>query len=119
MLTILSIMLGGAIGAMSRYSIGLLISKKKNHSGFPVSMIIVNWIGSFGLGISVHFINGLYPHAQSFITIGFFGALTTYSTFSVEAVELILEKKYVSGLSYILLTFIGSIGLYFLGVSWF
>lgn len=117
----LFVMLGGAIGAMSRYVVGLLIQRKFSHPPLPLAMVIVNVIGSFGLGLfSGNFISvssvDLYENSLFLIIgIGFFGAFTTFSTFSVEATQLLRDRKWKIAALYILLTTILSIVFFAIG----
>ena len=109
---------GGGSGALCRYLLGLTVMKKFPTPLIPVAMIIVNIIGSFGLGLlfgnfdAVNFYNDALV---VFLGLGFFGAFTTFSTFSVEAVQLVLDKKYLHALLYLSLSICGSIMGFILG----
>ncbi|MDX5476403.1 MAG: fluoride efflux transporter CrcB [Bacillaceae bacterium] len=108
------IMIGGGLGAVARYVAGIWIMKKYRTPGIPVAMLTVNIIGSFALGIIYGIIydepDVMYNN-QYFITIGigFLGAFTTFSTFSVEAMQLFKERLFKKAGLYILLSIIGSI----------
>ena len=114
------IALGGSLGAVSRYLLSSLVSAKSSQK-FPTSIITVNLLGAGGLGL---FISYYYESiTYSFYTcniylcfgVGFFGAFTTFSTFSMEAIGLLQRKSYKYFLFYILLTIIGSITLFSIG----
>ncbi|WP_078545486.1 fluoride efflux transporter CrcB [Litchfieldia alkalitelluris] len=108
--------LGGALGAIFRYYLGILLMKRISNPPFPLAMLIVNIIGSFGLGITLSLITPtISPSIQQFVSIGFFGAFTTFSTFSMEAIDLLLKKHYRSLAIYVSLSFIGSTILFILG----
>ncbi|KPB03144.1 fluoride efflux transporter CrcB [Bacillus sp. CHD6a] len=109
---------GGGAGASCRYLIGLALMKKFPTPRIPIAMLIVNILGSFGLGL----LNGnLDSKVLSndalfvFLGFGFFGAFTTFSTFSVEAVQLVMGKKYSHALIYLSLSILGSIIGFLLG----
>jgi CrcB protein len=51
MSTVLWTMLGGSLGALSRYFMGLWIMKAFKAPRIPIAMILVNGLGSFGLGV--------------------------------------------------------------------
>ena len=78
--------IGGACGAIARYNLGIAILKHKNHS-FPLGTFIINIVGALLLGI----ICGLGISENSYLLFGdgFCGAFTTFSTFTVESVQLI------------------------------
>lgn len=114
------IALGGSLGAVSRYLLSSVVSAKSSQK-FPTSIITVNLLGAGGLGL---FISYYYESiTYSFYTcniylcfgVGFFGAFTTFSTFSMEAIGLLQRKAYKYFLFYILLTIIGSITLFSIG----
>ena len=85
--TLLAIGSGGFVGAISRAYLNGLISSKVPHE-LPFGTMGVNLIGSFIMGLLVSYFmySTLFSvHAKSFLTTGFLGALTTYSTFAIES----------------------------------
>lgn len=74
--------IGGALGAMLRYGVGLGLS----HDRFPFATLVVNVVGSFVLGLLVF--GGAGNDAILFVGVGACGSFTTYSSFSVEAFRL-------------------------------
>src|SRR5690606_22209769 len=106
---------GGALGAMGRYLIGLGIMKRFPSPRIPVAMLTVNIIGSAGLGLFLgHYFRGIPANAYHdalflFLGTGFFGAFTTYSTFSVETIQLLQEREYKKAFTYITCSLAGSI----------
>jgi fluoride exporter len=86
--------IGGAIGAICRYSLGLAVMR--NYKGhFPRGTWIINLTGSFLLGLlfNLHTQGFIQDWALSLFGVGFCGAYTTFSTFGNEAVQLILANK--------------------------
>ncbi|AHG02167.1 chromosome condensation protein CrcB (plasmid) [Halostagnicola larsenii XH-48] len=73
---------GGAIGAVLRY----LVDQKLAHDRFPISTLVVNVVGSFALGLVVFV--GFSHEAVLFVGTGACGSFTTYSSFSVQTVQL-------------------------------
>lgn len=90
MQTVTYVALGGAIGASLRYLAGLAIVRLVGHTAFPVAILSVNVLGSFLMGVFVvaaaH--KGL-THISPLVMTGMLGGFTTFSTFSLEAVNLI------------------------------
>lgn len=103
--------LGGALGAWCRYKLGIWLMRWTKQSPVPLSILFINWIGSFGLGIAL-----AYDVQSVGVTVGFFGAFTTFSTFSVEALQLLLGKQYKEAFLYISASIIGSICLFQAGL---
>lgn len=106
MQNLVAIAVGGAMGALSRYGLGLWISNKWNQ-GFPLHTFIINITGAFLLGfINVLFVEryALSPIWRLGIGVGFLGAFTTFSTFGYEVITLIQEGNLFTALSYTLLS---------------
>ncbi len=107
--------LGGALGALLRYALGLTLGT----SDFPWSTFMVNICGSIILGIlSVMALNSLISETTMlFLGTGLLGAFTTMSTFSNETVDLVKNNEITLALSYATLSFILCIGGAFVGWS--
>jgi len=90
MLNVLAVGCGGFIGAISRYLLSTFINRI-NPVNFPVSTLIINVIGSFLIGMVTQLFSNLYPNNKRlllFLTTGILGGFTTFSTFSLETVNL-------------------------------
>jgi CrcB protein len=87
----LAIALGGMVGANVRYFFGLwAIDAWGPH--FPLGTLIINVTGSFGLGLLLTLMTRrfvVHPAVRLAIATGFFGAYTTFSTFTVDGVKLL------------------------------
>jgi CrcB protein len=98
------IALGGAIGAVSRYGAGLMIAAIFGTGFQPVATLVVNVAGSGVMGLCYAMIDlgfAISDHMRGFIMVGFLGALTTFSAFSLDAVKLIEKGDVAVGVAYI------------------
>ncbi|KKI93872.1 hypothetical protein WQ54_02155 [Bacillus sp. SA1-12] len=109
-----SVMLGGALGAAARYLLGELLQKVTKKIALPLTIIIINSVGALMLGL---FLGTAKHGSELFFITGFCGGFTTFSTFSIEAVQLIQNKQYVKFTLYVMLSIIGSISGILIGKS--
>ena len=108
MQTILVLALGGALGTLSRYGLGVWISGKWNQ-GFPLHTFLINISGAFLLGfINILLIERLTisPLWRLGIGVGFLGAFTTFSTFGFEVISLLAGGSFFTAGLYTLLSII-------------
>lgn len=101
--------LAGALGAITRYSIGLILY---THSIFPFATLIVNLVGCYllpFLSSSVFHKSKFSPNVQTAITTGFLGSFTTFSAFSVETVKLLQQGEIIFAVLYVLISVVGGI----------
>jgi len=94
-LTLLLIIgMGGFLGAISRFVIAHYVQNASN-SLFPIGTLTVNVLGSFIIGFAAMlFAQVVEPEYKAFIITGFLGALTTFSTFSLENVTMLQDGNY-------------------------
>jgi len=86
----LSIAVGGAMGAMGRYWVSSCLLPISSYK-FPYATFSVNVVGSLLMGILYVLIverGGLPEQARHLLMVGFLGAFTTFSTFSLDAISL-------------------------------
>jgi CrcB protein len=86
---LLLVMVGGSLGAASRYGISLL-SVSLWGTRFPWGTLVVNLAGCFLIGLLFGLsdrVRLLTPEMRLLLITGFLGALTTFSTFSIETVS--------------------------------
>lgn len=108
---------GGALGALLRYAVSMLLAARPGH--WPLSTLAVNIAGSLVIG-GVYVLIAeravLHPDWRSVLMVGLLGALTTFSTFSLETV-LLLESGYrMTALAYTAASVLVCVGATALGM---
>ncbi len=96
------VMLGGAFGAAARFIVTSTMTEKFS-TAIPYGTLTVNVIGSFVIGLLAillieHF--AVYPLLKLGVFIGFLGAFTTFSTFSVETLVYFEQGQHLRALGY-------------------
>ena len=120
LINILTVGIGGFLGAISRYLIILLNDKFYNNYDFPFDTLFVNVLGSFLIGIALalgvkYDILSRHTLGSFLFVTGFLGSFTTFSAFSRDTLILFMEKYYTTAVMNILLNVILSIGMVILG----
>ncbi len=98
-------MLGGGMGALARYVVSAIVMEKTGGS-FPYGTLTVNVLGSFAMGFLAMWLVeriGLDPLLRLAIFVGFLGAFTTFSTFSMETLNLFEQGQQFKALLNMLL----------------
>jgi CrcB protein len=106
---VLAIATGGALGSVARYALNVAIQTRFAEP-FPLGIMIINVGGSLLLGFLMRLsleTTGMSPEARLFLTTGFCGGFTTFSTFSYDALTLFETGALRSAWIYV----IGSVGL--------
>lgn len=96
---LLFIAMGGSLGAITRYILSKNIQNLFNHI-YPLGTLFVNATGSFLIGFLFFFFENIIisNDIKSFLTIGFLGAYTTFSTYSLETINFIRDGEIKVGL---------------------
>jgi CrcB protein len=119
---ILSIAIGGALGAVARYGLSLAWPKEASDWPFlnwPWATFIANISGCLLIGVLTGLLNrgdGASETVKYFLLTGFCGGYTTFSTFSLETLRLMQNGQNMSALLYLLLSAILGISATFLGL---
>jgi CrcB protein len=104
--------IGGGIGAVIRYLVTIQSAKMIN-SNLPLGTLIVNVIGGFLIGMIVELSMStdlISPNLKLFLTTGIMGGLTTFSTFSLETINLMSDGRYLLGAANVFLNLFLSLG---------
>lgn len=114
---ILYIAAGGALGALTRYGVSKFVNQFTG-GAFPWGTLVVNFTGLFIIGFLFElFERTVVPsEIRSFLTIGFLGALTTFSTYGIETLNLLRDGEYGLGLMNVVLSNVAGIGLVVVGI---
>lgn len=94
---ILLIALAGSVGALSRYGLSTLAANVFGPK-FPYGTLTVNVLGCFLIGFVMHVAQStdiLSADIKMAVTVGFLGALTTFSTFSMETYKYIEDAQWL------------------------
>lgn len=106
-MNLLAVGIGGAAGASIRYVLGEFLLSE---SGFPYITLLINWTGSLLFGYLFIKLQAVQKQwIKLGITTGFLGGFTTFSTFSVESMQLLEQQLYGQAAIYISASIIGSI----------
>ncbi|WP_243291518.1 fluoride efflux transporter CrcB [Bacillus sp. FJAT-47783] len=115
----LAVGIGGVIGALLRYVISVYLTKAT--APFPLGTMFVNFVGSFTLGFfTARWIEKklLPSYIRTGIGTGLIGSFTTFSTFSVEFVQLLQEGHIIYALLYSSFSLVGGLTLAFFGYEY-
>ena len=107
MLNFIFVAIGGSIGASLRYFAYLFFKNYLLSNYLFLSTLIVNIVGSFLIGYAILLMetkNLSEDFIRYFLIIGVLGSFTTFSTFSIESVDLLLSKKFFHAFSYMFLS---------------
>jgi len=103
-----AVAVGGALGSIARYALSTWIFDVSSHK-FPYATLAVNVLGSFFMGVLFVIIiekAALPTEMRSLLMIGFIGAFTTFSTFSLDALGLWQNGHIFMSVVYMLTTVI-------------
>ncbi len=108
MTRLLLVALGGALGSMARYGVGLGAARLFPASTWPWGTLTVNVFGGLVMGLLVGWM-GLRAGAgqesvRVFAAVGVLGGFTTFSAFSLETVLMIERREYGLAGAYVLLS---------------
>ena len=115
----ITIAIGGAIGAVSRYGIAQIVILINGANAAPFATIMVNVIGLGLMGVIYGYLSTGGMLAETvwvFIMIGFLGALTTFSSFSMDIMAAIDRGQVVYAMIYAAVSVVGSILAFILAV---
>ena len=117
-LSILAIAVGGGLGSLARFITAKEMGRLMGDY-LPYGTLAVNMLGSFALGwLATFFIDrpDISNALRLGLTVGFLGAFTTFSTFSLESIELLMRGNYWRASLNIVSNTTVCLGMCFLGI---
>jgi CrcB protein len=81
---------------------------------------MANLVGGYLIGIAVEYLlhhDSVPPEFRLFVIVGFLGGLTTFSSFSAEAVELLMDRELGSTFILVASHLLGSLAMTYLGIA--
>ena len=121
--TFMAVGLGGALGAMLRYAISLWAVQRFEAlvpTAALLGTLIANAVGALLIGVLFVVITEKGLIAESWrplLVVGFLGALTTFSTFSLETVGLLQQGEWLTAMVYVLGSVIICLFLTWVGIE--
>lgn len=119
MSTTLLIGAGGALGAMARYLLSSLVTQVMG-TQFPWGILFVNLAGCFAMGLvagaglqAIPLSDGM----KAFLATGILGGFTTFSAFSLDAVQLVERGQSMDAAVYVIASAAGSITALIAGLA--
>ena len=114
---VFAICLGACVGALARWRLGLWL----NHPGafMPWGTLAANLVGGYLVGLILAWAHhaDLAPFWRLMLVTGFLGALTTFSSFSAEVIEMALADRWGAALTTAALHLLGSLALTWAGIQ--
>lgn len=101
----LLVAIGGALGSMARYGVGLATGRLFPATAWPWGTLAVNVVGGLLMGLLVGWMGLRAGAAQEtvrvFAAVGILGGFTTFSAFSLETVSMIERRDYGMAAAYV------------------
>ncbi len=116
MYSVLAICLGACAGALARWGLGLWLNPL---AAIPLGTLAANLIGGYLIGICIAAFEALPQLGEVWrltLVTGFLGALTTFSTFSLEVVTMLQQARYFHAMGTSALHLLGSLAMTLLGI---
>ena len=113
---VFAICLVACVAALARWQLGLWLNHP--HALLPWGTLAANLIGGYLVGLILAWAHhaDLAPVWRLMLVTGFLGALTTFSSFSAEVVEMMLADRWGQALTTIALHLLGSLTMTFVGI---
>ncbi|TFW10845.1 fluoride efflux transporter CrcB [Brevundimonas intermedia] len=111
---------GGAIGSMARYGLGLAVGRLAPNIGWPLGTFAANVLGGLLMGLLVGWLafrSGAQQEAvRLFAAVGVLGGFTTFSSYSLEAAQMIERREIGLAAAYVVGSVVLAIVALFVGL---
>lgn len=117
MMSVFAICIGASLGALARWRLGLWLSPG---AALPWGTLVANLLGGYLVGVCVavfQALPNLDPVWRLALVTGFLGALTTFSSFSAEVVNMLVQQRFALALGTTALHLFGSLLLTVAGIK--
>lgn len=114
MMQVLLVALGGAVGSVARYGVGVAAARVLG-LGFPWGTLIVNVAGGLAMGVLAARVGPEHESLRLALGVGLLGGFTTFSAFSLETVRLMQHQPGL-GMLYVAVSVVFSIGACWAGL---
>ncbi len=118
MISVMAIGIGAALGALLRWVLGTQLNAL--FPSLPPGTLAANLLGGYLIGVAMAVFAShptLPPEWRLLVITGFLGGLTTFSTFSAEVVQQLMEGRTSWALATIAVHVAGSVGMTLLGIG--
>ncbi|SDD65989.1 fluoride efflux transporter CrcB [Actinokineospora iranica] len=116
--TVAAVALGGVLGALARYGLGLLWPARP--TGFPWATLAINVAGCLAMGcliVAVTEVWAAHRLARPFLGTGLLGGFTTFSAYCADIQRLLAADRVAVGLAYLASTVVGALAAVTLGAA--
>ncbi len=121
MVSVVAICVGASLGAMGRWGLGLWLNPATGTAAVvPLGTLAANLLGGYLVGVCVAVFQALPqldPVWRLALVTGFLGALTTFSSFSAEVVDMLQQQRYALALGTAAVHLFGSLLLTIAGIK--
>ena len=104
----LLVAIGGALGSMARYGVGLAAGRMFPGSAWPWATLTINVVGGLAMGLLIGWLSlragAGQEGARLFAAVGILGGFTTFSAFSLETVLMIERRDYGLAAAYVVVS---------------
>ncbi|WP_395945869.1 fluoride efflux transporter CrcB [Brevundimonas sp.] len=111
---------GGALGSMARYGLGLTAARLAPNAGWPLGTFAANLIGGLVMGLLVGWLafkgGAQQETIRLFAAVGVLGGFTTFSSYSLEAVQMIERRQLGLAAAYVVGSVVLALAALFVGL---